>query len=228
MRKILCLFVSMLFLGMSACGECQHEWKEATCTSPKTCEKCGATDGVALSHKWGEASCDEYPVCTVCGTKSGTAVEHQWDKKYDSGDVKYDAKCEKCGMKYETYQEKELERTMSASTARSIAMKKAKSELEQKYSSSSHVINIRDADDGVLSYPVTIIHSEFITQAFTIRAPRAFRLEIMQAHWSAFTQKIKVAIKMPDPKLLFIVYQQTKPPANAGGFFVFMKAVLWS
>lgn len=151
MRKILCLFVSMLFLGMSACGECQHEWKEATCTSPKTCEKCGATDGVALSHKWGEASCDEYPVCTVCGTKSGTAVEHQWDKKYDSGAVKYDAKCEKCGMKYETYQEKELERTMSASTARSIAMKKAKSELEQKYSSSSHVINIRDADDGVLS-----------------------------------------------------------------------------
>ena len=29
-----------------------HEWIEATCTAPKICAVCGATEGTALGHKW--------------------------------------------------------------------------------------------------------------------------------------------------------------------------------
>lgn len=36
-----------------------HEWKEATCAEPKTCAKCGETEGEALGHTWVEATCEE-------------------------------------------------------------------------------------------------------------------------------------------------------------------------
>ncbi len=45
-----------------------HEWKEATCTEPKTCTKCDKTEGEALGHTWVEATCtlldleDFYPL----------------------------------------------------------------------------------------------------------------------------------------------------------------------
>lgn len=28
-----------------------HKWKKATCTKPKTCKECGATEGDPLGHK---------------------------------------------------------------------------------------------------------------------------------------------------------------------------------
>lgn len=34
---------------MGGCS-CNHEWKEATCTEPKICEKCDKTEGEALGH----------------------------------------------------------------------------------------------------------------------------------------------------------------------------------
>jgi uncharacterized protein YjdB len=30
-----------------------HDWQEATCTEPKTCKKCGQTEGEVLGHEWG-------------------------------------------------------------------------------------------------------------------------------------------------------------------------------
>ena len=38
-------------------GDCKHEWQNATCGAPKTCAKCGATEGETLAHTWAEATC---------------------------------------------------------------------------------------------------------------------------------------------------------------------------
>ena len=58
MRKTVCfmilVIVSVFFV--SACGQvdqekqCEHEWTPADCLTPKTCSKCGITEGTALGH----------------------------------------------------------------------------------------------------------------------------------------------------------------------------------
>ena len=52
-----------------------HDWKEATCSAPKTCSNCGLTEGVALDHVWTNA-CD-----TTCDNNCGTTrtVEHDYE-----------------------------------------------------------------------------------------------------------------------------------------------------
>ena len=55
-----------------------HIWKDATCTEPKTCAICGATEGEPAGHKWKEATCTEPKTCTVCGATEGTPTEHVW------------------------------------------------------------------------------------------------------------------------------------------------------
>ncbi len=45
-----------------------HTWNDATCTDPKTCSVCGATEGDALGHSY-----DNF-YCTVCGDAEGVAV----------------------------------------------------------------------------------------------------------------------------------------------------------
>jgi hypothetical protein len=61
----------------------KHDWTDATCTAPKTCKTCGATDGSESGHTEGEArkenvkpatddkpgSYDKVVYCTVCGTE---------------------------------------------------------------------------------------------------------------------------------------------------------------
>lgn len=46
-----------------------HKWKEATCTSPKTCSACGKTEGEALGHDWDKANgkITKNPTCTEGG-----------------------------------------------------------------------------------------------------------------------------------------------------------------
>ena len=54
---------------VEGCGETKteevaalgHTWADATCTAPKACETCGATEGEALGHSYVDS------VCTVCG-----------------------------------------------------------------------------------------------------------------------------------------------------------------
>lgn len=45
---------------------CDHSWKNATCTAPKTCEKCNLTEGKANGHWWHDATCTDARTCTVC------------------------------------------------------------------------------------------------------------------------------------------------------------------
>lgn len=57
---------------------CSHTYKNATCTKPKTCSKCGKTIGSKLGHSYKEATCTRPKTCTVCGTMSGNALGHNY------------------------------------------------------------------------------------------------------------------------------------------------------
>jgi len=57
---------------------CQHTWTDATCTAPKTCSVCGATEGEALGHSWTDATCTAPKTCSVCGATEGEALGHSW------------------------------------------------------------------------------------------------------------------------------------------------------
>ena len=75
------MLVAFLLCGavllLTACSH-EHIWKEATCTEPATCEKCGETDGEPLGHQWIEATCAEPKTCSACGETEGEALGHCW------------------------------------------------------------------------------------------------------------------------------------------------------
>lgn len=54
-----------------------HTWVNATCTTLKTCEICGVTEGKVLGHTWGDATCTTPKTCKVCGTTEGK-LGHKW------------------------------------------------------------------------------------------------------------------------------------------------------
>lgn len=47
LRILLLLTCSVLIVLLAGCA-CEHEWTEATYTEPKTCTKCGETEGEPL------------------------------------------------------------------------------------------------------------------------------------------------------------------------------------
>ena len=57
---------------------CSHNWKAATCTAPKTCSKCGATEGSAAGHSWSNATCTAPKTCAKCGATEGNAAGHSY------------------------------------------------------------------------------------------------------------------------------------------------------
>lgn len=60
---------------------CAHTFKDATCTTAKTCTKCGATEGKAAGHSWKNATCTVAKTCSKCGKTEGKAAGH----KYENG-----------------------------------------------------------------------------------------------------------------------------------------------
>ena len=64
------------------CGETEgnpvHQWKDATCTAPKTCKECGKTEGGMRSHSWAAATCTTPKTCKVCGATDGESLPHKW------------------------------------------------------------------------------------------------------------------------------------------------------
>ncbi len=68
------LAVSLVFMMTGCC--LSHGWQEATCTEPKTCSKCGETEGEALGHTWEEVTCTEPKTCSVCQETEGEALGH--------------------------------------------------------------------------------------------------------------------------------------------------------
>ena len=52
-KLIILLLVAVIALCLTGCCM-SHEWLEATCTVPKTCSKCGETEGTAIPHQESE------------------------------------------------------------------------------------------------------------------------------------------------------------------------------
>lgn len=79
MKKKLAFTFMLCFvmLALSGC-KCEHEWKDADCTTPKICTKCGETEGEALGHTWVEATCEKEKHCSVCGATEGELLDHTW------------------------------------------------------------------------------------------------------------------------------------------------------
>lgn len=69
----------------STVQSCEHQWVEATCTTPRTCSKCEMIEGDPLGHQMGtwqtskEATCAEAGLevaqCTVCGESQERETE---------------------------------------------------------------------------------------------------------------------------------------------------------
>ena len=76
-RKTVFLLFFCIMLALCGCGH-EHIWKNATCSEPKTCIECGATEGQALGHTWTEADCTTPKTCAVCGVTEGEPNGHSW------------------------------------------------------------------------------------------------------------------------------------------------------
>ena len=73
-HKFLTAFLVLaLAFCLTACG-CEHEWKEATCTDPKTCTLCDKTEGEANGHQWQDATYADPKTCVTCGATEGVAL----------------------------------------------------------------------------------------------------------------------------------------------------------
>ncbi len=55
-----------------------HQYRDATCTEPKTCMRCGATDGDPLGHQYKPATCTDPQICIRCGDMVGVGKGHQY------------------------------------------------------------------------------------------------------------------------------------------------------
>lgn len=90
-RLALLLILLQIVTILTGCGEqqflpsvfeqnifCQHEWTRSTCLAPKTCTRCGATEGKIRSHEWGSTACNAPEGCIVCGTTEGMELTHTW------------------------------------------------------------------------------------------------------------------------------------------------------
>lgn len=94
MKKHWFLAVMLTMVMLLTGCECKHkEWNEATCLDPKTCAKCGATEGEALGHDWVDANCEEAQTCSRCGLTQGEPVGHCWK----SATCEEPKTCEVCG-----------------------------------------------------------------------------------------------------------------------------------
>lgn len=75
-RKIL---ITTLLTSTILTGCClSHDFAEATCTTPATCQKCGVTEGELLDHKWTEGFNINSTICSECGTELEPIVI--WDE----------------------------------------------------------------------------------------------------------------------------------------------------
>ena len=85
--------------GNHKCDTCgaddvtEHDWSDATCTAPKTCSECDATDGDPLKHPDanGDNECDDCHQ-TICN--------HQYEGENDGWVIDSEATCTAVGSKH--------------------------------------------------------------------------------------------------------------------------------
>ena len=80
-----------------------HNWKAATCTAPKTCNTCGATEGDPLGHtegtEWKYDSDNHWHTCTVagCGVVIDSSKTAHTPDHTGHATEEYAIKCTECG-----------------------------------------------------------------------------------------------------------------------------------
>ena len=57
---------------------CRHQWAEASCTEPKTCQRCGLTSGELGEHQWVNGSCTNAGFCVLCSENQPQPAGHEW------------------------------------------------------------------------------------------------------------------------------------------------------
>lgn len=83
-----------LMLSYNKCKASGHSWVAATCTEPKLCTVCKATEGDPLGHSWENATCELPKTCSSCSATEGSALGHEWlGATKDSPAI-----CASCGM----------------------------------------------------------------------------------------------------------------------------------
>lgn len=83
-----------------------HDWQDATCTEPKTCSVCGATEGTKLGHDWENDPQSTDSICTRCPE---VCSHDNYDEEAD-GET-----CPDCGKAY-PYEQVEPDACLIAST----------------------------------------------------------------------------------------------------------------
>lgn len=73
-RKLtILLLIAVLMLALTGC--CFHkEWSDPTCTAPKTCIKCGETEGEPLGHIWQPRTTEVPETCSRCAATQGERI----------------------------------------------------------------------------------------------------------------------------------------------------------
>lgn len=94
MKKTYIFVIAIILLFCTGCGEEQHEWISATCTSPAMCIRCGMTQGEPYGHDWSEANCTEARICNRCGMTQGASLGHAWS----NAKCTEVPKCTRCGI----------------------------------------------------------------------------------------------------------------------------------
>ena len=105
----LLLLTVCMVIGLSACNlfsttsVCNHQWVEATCTTPKTCSLCKATEGDALGHTGGNATCSQKAICTVCNEEYGESGIHSFTENVVKSEaLKSAATCSSAAVYYKS------------------------------------------------------------------------------------------------------------------------------
>ena len=84
-------------------GHPGHDFAPATCTTPKTCRRCDATEGSALGHNfatvWSSNATKHWHACSRCDAKDGEAT-HTPDHQGHATE-EYAIKCTECGYEME-------------------------------------------------------------------------------------------------------------------------------
>lgn len=79
-------------------GHLGHDWVAATCTTPKTCSRCDATEGTPLGHDfadvWSSDASGHWHACSRCDAKDGEAA-HTPDR--EAATETDPIKCTECG-----------------------------------------------------------------------------------------------------------------------------------
>ena len=70
-----------------------HSWKDATCTEPKTCSSCGATEGTENGHSWKDATCTAPKTCSACGITEGEPTDHTYPDQWTTDDNQHWREC---------------------------------------------------------------------------------------------------------------------------------------